>query len=415
MTERSQLATRPDGEFAPGALHGIVLAMMTWLSVIASGILSPVLPKIAAEYSGSPHLDLKIGFVATMPALAVALLALPVGHLGDRFEPRRVLLAGLLAYGAAGIAPYWIHSLDVIIVTRFVVGAGEAVAMALGMALVAMSYTGARRQRWLAIQVASANVVGVFTLFAGGFIGRLSWRAPFIAYAFAFVLFLLVLLFVRRPPRSSATAARRASLSIPELRSIAVKCALVMVITFSIAILVIHMAFLYTERGVKDSGVLGLAIGGSATGIAVGATIAGLLTRLQPRLMLALGYALIAVGFIVVSLPLSVVATALAGLPVGLGCGLASPALLAATFSDVRESNMGIVSGLYTAAIFIGQFVSTPVIVLFKSITGSLSGAIMMLGILAGAVSALVLITGVGTHRSQGSNALPTTPTASVP
>jgi hypothetical protein len=257
--------------------------------------------------------------------------------------------------------------------------------------------------------------VGVFTLFAGGFIGRLSWRAPFIAYAFAFVLFVLTLLFVRRPPQSSATAARGSSLSIRELRSISVKCALVMVITFSIAVLVIHMAFLYTERGVKDSGVLGLAIGGSATGIAVGATIAGLLTRLQPRLMLALGYGLIAVGFIVVSLPLSIVATAFAGLPVGLGCGLATPALLAATFSDVRESNMGIVSGLYTAAIFIGQFVSTPVIVLFKSITGSLSGAIMMLGILAGAVSALVVITGVGTHRSQGSNALPTTPTASVP
>jgi MFS family permease len=89
--------------------------------------------------------------------LAVALLALPIGHLGDRFGRRRVLLVGLLAYGAAGIAPFWIHSLDAIIVTRFVVGVGEAIAMALSMALIAMSFTGALRQRWLAVQVASAN------------------------------------------------------------------------------------------------------------------------------------------------------------------------------------------------------------------------------------------------------------------
>jgi MFS family permease len=393
MTVQSRPASTADVAFAPGPLHGAVLAMMSWLSVMASGILSPVLPKIAAYFAGNQHLDLKVGFVATMPALAVALLALPIGHLGDRFGPRRVLLAGLLAYGAAGIAPFWIHSLDAIIVTRFVVGVGEAIAMALSMALIAMSFTGALRQRWLAVQVASANVAGVLTLFAGGFIGRLSWRAPFIAYAFAFVLFVLTWFFVRRPPQAAATVAGNLSLSFAELRAILVKCVLVMVVTFSIAVLVIHMAFLYTERGVRDPGVLGLAIGGSAAGIAVGAAISGLFTRLPPRFVLCLGYGLIAGGFVLVSQPLGVVATALAGLPVGFGCGIATPVLLAATFSNVRDSNMGIVSGLYTASIFIGQFATTPVIVLLKSIAGSLSGAIMVLGLLAGVVSALVLST----------------------
>jgi MFS family permease len=198
MTEQLRLATTADVTFAPGPLHGAVLAMMSWLTVIASGILSPVLPKIAAQFAGTRYLDLKIGFVATMPALAVALLALPIGHLGDRVGARRVLLVGLLAYGIAGIAPLWIDSLDAIIVMRLAVGVGEAAAMALSTALIAMSYSGSLRRRWLAIQVASANVMGVLTLFAGGFIGRMSWRAPFIAYAFAFVLFLLALLFVAR-------------------------------------------------------------------------------------------------------------------------------------------------------------------------------------------------------------------------
>lgn len=398
MTEELRSASTP-GQSEPGFLHGSVLAMMSWLTVIASGILSPVLPKIASHFPGTPHLDLKVGFVATMPALAVALLALPTGHLGDRFGARRLLLAGLLIYGVAGVAPLWIDSIDLIIVTRFLVGIGESVAMTMSMALIAMTYAGAIRQRWLAIQIASANVVGVLTLFAGGFIGRLNWRAPFVAYGFAFLLLLLAVLWVRSPARPLRQEATRTPLTRPELRALAVKCALVMVITFSIAILVIHMAFLFTERGVTDPGMLGLAIGASATGIAVGAATAGFV-RIAPRYVLGLGYGLIALGFAMVSMPLGVIATALVAIPVGFGCGLASPALLAATFSDVQESKMGLVSGLYTASIFIGQFASTPVIALMKSLTGSLSGAILLLGCLAGALAVVVSVSGFGTRTT---------------
>jgi MFS family permease len=380
-----------------------VLAMMAWLTVIASGILSPVLPKIAAHYGPGPDVDLKVGLVATMPALAVALLALPIGHIGDRFGARRVLLFGLLAYGIAGVVPYWLNSLDAIIATRFVVGVGEAAAMSLSTALIALSYSGATRQRWLGIQVASANVVGVLTLFAGGFIGRLSWRAPFIAYAFALVLFLLAITFVRQPSMISNRAVGSGRLTFSEIRSLALKCAWVMVITLSIAVLVIHMAFLFTERGVTDSGILGLAIGGSAMGIAVGAAAGGLVARVPPRVVLGVGYALIAAGFALIAQPFGVVATALVALPVGLGCGLATTALLAATFSNARESTMGVVSGLYTASIFVGQFASTPIIAFLKSVAGSLSGAILLLALAVAAVAVIVLLTGAGTQsRSTG-------------
>jgi MFS family permease len=395
MVEKLRTAARHDGGSAPGPLHGPVLAMMSWLTVIASGILSPVLPKIAAHYGSGSDIDFKVGLVATMPALAVAVLAWPTGYFGDRFGARRVLLFGLLAYGIAGVIPYWLASLDAIIATRFVVGVGEAIAMSLSTALIAMSYSGATRQKWLGIQVASANVVGVLTLFAGGFIGRLSWRAPFAAYSFALVLFVLALCFVREPARTAPRVAGDGRLTFAELRALSLKCALVMVITLSIAVLVIHMAFLFTERGVTDSGVLGLAIGGSAIGIAVGATAGGLLTRVPPRIVLCVGYGLIAAGFGMIAQPFGVVTTALVALPVGLGCGLATTALLAATFSDVSPAKMGVVSGLYTAAIFVGQFASTPIIASLKALTGSLSGAIGALAIFAAGVAAIVLVTGV--------------------
>jgi hypothetical protein len=63
----------------------------------------------------------------------------------------------------------------------------------------------------------------------------------------------------------------------------------------------------------------------------------------------------------------------------------------------------------------IGQFATTPVIVLLKSIAGSLSRAIMVLVLLAGVVSAIVLVTGIGTRGRPATGGVSTTPTASVP
>ena len=396
-----KVQSAPQTAFVPRLIQGVVLAMLAWLTVIASGILSPVLPKIAAHFAGASHLELKIGLVATMPALAVALLALPIGTLADRVGHRRVLLIGLIAYGLAGIAPFWIDSLEAVIAARFLVGVGEAAAMAMSTALIAIYFDGADRQRWLAVQVASANVVGVLTLFAGGFIGRMSWRAPFLAYAFSLLLFLLALLFIRQPVRSAPPPGSTGAVRLEgaELRAVAVKCALLMAVTLSIAVIIIELAFLLTERGVTDPAALGLGIGGSAAGIAVGATLTGALVRAQSRHMLAIGYGLIGIGFIAMAQPLSPALTVAAGAIAGLGCGAAIPSLLAATMAEASPSTMGTVSGLWTAAIFVGQFAAPPVILLLKSLTGSLASAILVVGAVAATLSLIVWITGIGTPR----------------
>lgn len=383
----------------PTVVQGFVLAMMAWLTVIASGILSPVLPKIAAHFAAEPHIELKVGLVATMPALAVALLALGIGRLGDGLGHRRVLLIGLIAYGIAGVAPFWIESLDAIILSRLLVGIGEAAAMSMSIALLVMLFDGAQRRRWLAIQVASANVMGVLTLFAGGFIGRLSWRGPFLAYSFSLLLFLLAVLFVRQPARATSRTAVHARPTWPELRAVGVKCALLMVVTLSIAVIIVQLVFLLAERGIHDSGALGLGIGASAGGIAVGATLAGALVRAQPRRLLSLGYALIGTGFIVMAQPLSAGLTIAFGAVAGLGCGLAIPSLLAATMAEARPAIVGTLSGLWTMAMFIGQFCSPPVILLLKSLTGTLASAILIVGVAAAVLSIIVQVTGLGVAR----------------
>jgi len=82
----------------PGPIEGLLLVMTCWCTVFASGLLSPVLPQITQRFAGHAHVDLLVGFVATMPALTVSLSAVPVGWLGDRFGHRAILCAMRLSY-----------------------------------------------------------------------------------------------------------------------------------------------------------------------------------------------------------------------------------------------------------------------------------------------------------------------------
>ncbi len=122
--------------FTPGMVQGILLVTACWCTVLAAGLWSPVLPQMAAHFAGTPHIDLLVGFVATMPALSVAVLAIPFGRLADRIGQRRVLLGGLVIYGLAGIIPFWLGALRSIILARLAVGIGEAAVMTASTALI---------------------------------------------------------------------------------------------------------------------------------------------------------------------------------------------------------------------------------------------------------------------------------------
>src|SRR5882724_5026402 len=183
----------------PGAIEGALLVMTCWCTVLASGVLSPVLPQVAHRFADLPHVELLVGLVATMPALMVSLSAIPMGWLADRLGHRNVLFGALLLYGIAGIVPFSLKGIWAIIATRAFVGLGEAGAMITGTALIGLRFRGSRRGRWLAAQIATSNILGIFALQLGGFLGLFDWHTPFLAYVFALLLLMPSLYFVKAP------------------------------------------------------------------------------------------------------------------------------------------------------------------------------------------------------------------------
>ena len=363
-----------------GSAQGVVLVAVSWLAVVAAGVLAPVLPKMAQHFAGAPGLGLMIGFVATIPALAVALFAIPVGHISDRVGARRILVIGMLGYGLAGLLPLWLNSLPAIVISRFVVGVCEAAVMTASTTLIGLYFVGTRSDRWLAVQVASTNVMGVVVVLAGGLAGEHSWRAPFLAYAVAIVLLLPVLLVTyepRRPGKPAVVAPTDRSVH-QSWTLIATHCGLTFFVSVTVYTLIVQLSFLLAERGVVNPSVIGFGISFGAGGVALGSIANAGLLAVPTRVRLLASFVLMAGGIAAIALNPALPATCAGGLAAGLGAGCAVSTLLCATVSGAPAALKGRVTGAWTAAMFLGQFLNPPIFLGLVRLGGSYDKAFLI-------------------------------------
>ncbi len=103
-----------------------VLSAVAYLDRVNLSIASA---KLTVEFGIS---NVRLGFVFSSFLLGYALFQTPAGWLADRFGPRRVLTAGVLWWGifsalTAAISHRISNAVLVLILLRFLLGAGEAI------------------------------------------------------------------------------------------------------------------------------------------------------------------------------------------------------------------------------------------------------------------------------------------------
>jgi MFS family permease len=180
----SPLKTASAHDQAPTITRGaaIVLLFASSLSVLAGAIVAPSLPVLRQVFASQDGINLLSRLVLTLPALGVAIGAPLVGVLVDRIGRRRVLLAGLVLYGASGTSGLWLDSLQGILVGRFILGFGIAAVMISATTLLADLTHGETRSKLMGIQSAFMGLGGILFMTTGGWLADMNWRWPFFAY-----------------------------------------------------------------------------------------------------------------------------------------------------------------------------------------------------------------------------------------
>jgi EmrB/QacA subfamily drug resistance transporter len=179
MTARNQASHTLGGEWKPSvrwALASLSLAML--LSSLGTSIANVGLPTMAEAFNASFQ---NVQWIVLAYLLAVTILVVSVGRLGDIVGRRRLLLVGILVFTVAsvlcGIAP----TLWLLVAARAAQGLGAAVMMALTLAFIGETVPKEKTGSAMGLLgTMSAIGTALGPSLGGVLIAALGWRAIFL-------------------------------------------------------------------------------------------------------------------------------------------------------------------------------------------------------------------------------------------
>ncbi|MFB8040855.1 MFS transporter [Streptomyces hydrogenans] len=382
----------PDPAGAPaGRLAAAVLMTGSCLPVLGAVLLAPVLPRMQDHFDDVPGSAALVPVVLTVPALALALLAPFAGVIVDRLGRKRLLIAATALYAVFGTAPLWLDSLHAILISRILVGVTEAAIMTACTTLIGDYYSGALRDRYLALQTMCASASATLFFLLGGALGAADWRAPFWLYAVGLLIAPLMarVLPAPTPPARDGSTERRTTPHPFPVRRMAGICLLTVFGAVVFYAVPVEMAYLLDDLGTDSTGTIG-----AVTAVASAATVLGsvLFTRTAPhRRPLPLLLALCALGFLLMGLADGLPLLITGAVINCVGTGMLLPSLVTRAMARLDFAERGRGMGLWTAAFFLGEFLCPLALLAGKEAAGSLAAAVVVLGAATALLAATLL------------------------
>ncbi|MGD9737751.1 MAG: MFS transporter [Solirubrobacterales bacterium] len=147
-----------------------------FILMLDSTVVALALPEIRGDVGASAE---QLQWVMNVYLLAIAVLVVTAGRLGDMFGRKRVFLLGLVVFALGSVVSGAAGDADVLILGRILQGAGAAPCLALSLALVVNVFPPAERPRALGVWAAVSAVALAIGPLVGGVLIEIDWRVIF--------------------------------------------------------------------------------------------------------------------------------------------------------------------------------------------------------------------------------------------
>jgi MFS family permease len=375
---------------APGVRQGLVLVFVNTMTILAMASLVSSLPRMFQYYHDIPGHEVLVPMILTIPTLCIGLFASLAGAAADRWGRRRLLLVALAVFAVLGLAPLLLENIFLVLLCRFAVGLAEAIIPTCGNALMGDYFAGDARRRWLSYQAIAGPAVGSIVLLAGGALGSISWRLPFVIYAVAgCIAFAGTALFVWEPARvvtknlmdSPATKA-----AFPWRTALLVG-GVTMATSQLFFLQNVQHGRIFSALGLSSPARISVFVMLASLGTIVGGYAFRQMRQRSVTSMLAIVYLVFGVSYIGLYFsPDYRIGTAFDALGQFAG-GLSFPVLLWWTLSRFDSAYRGRGTGVWSSCFYVGSFLSP----LLTSLIGIWTGAFMSS---VGVIGVVALITG---------------------
>ncbi|CAN7294658.1 MFS transporter [Aminobacter sp. LjRoot7] len=343
--------------------RAVALLLAASLTTMANATISPALPGLERLFAADPNAAMLTRLLVPAPSLSVALFAPFAGLAADRFGRRLLLIWGVILFAVAGCAGFVLPDLPSIFLSRLVLGVAVALIMTAQTALVGDYFTGDRRSAMTGLQISARNFGGLVFISLAGWAAAMSPRWPFAIYGLAIVFLPLMWMIIvdppRRPQASGAKAAEDAAGHPSWVLLLALLVLLQAVTNMIFFVMPTQMSFFLEAKGYDAAMMTGAILG---TVMLAGGSFALIYPKVQRATGYAgiflLGYAAMALGFLLLLLAETTPTLFAAAASIGAGYALVSPSFVALTLNLAPLRRRGVSGGVLTASIFIGQFIS---------------------------------------------------------
>lgn len=216
----------------------------------------------------------------------------------------------------------------------------------------------------------------------GGAVGAFGWRTPFWLYV-ASLIVAAVMIAVIWPTQQSDDGAEKRIEKLPPIPW--KKLMLPVVVSFVGGItfytLIVELPYVLATMGVTSTATIGACAAIASLATAIGAFLFRFIAGRGVAWLLPFSFGLAGIGMVVVwfapNVPLAVIGAVIAGF----GNGVLLPTLVTWAIARLDYAQRGRGAGLFTGALFLGEFVTPLVILALTAAAGTLAIAIGVIGI----------------------------------
>ncbi|NHJ49132.1 MAG: MFS transporter [Asgard group archaeon] len=337
------------------------------LTVMAGAIIAPILKDMADFFSDIPNINLISKLVLSVTSLAIAVGALFIGVIIDRFGRKPVLVTTTILYALFGTIGFYAMNIYVILVSRILLGLAVSGIMTSCTTLIGDYFSGEKRNQVLGFQSTLMSFVGALSILLGGAFLTISWNYAFLIYFISIIFLPGIIIFIPEPKRNtddelvveiSDDDSNDSNAGFP------IKVGLLSY-SFMFLIMVVYFfipsqfSFYLSDFNVEKKFLVGLAIAFPAIFSGIASFFFKFIKKnLDTQLIFIINLIFVGTGFFLLSFAPTYWVILLGSAIAGLGWGIFMPNINSWLLLHTPNKIRGRVVGLFTTMLYMGQFVS---------------------------------------------------------
>jgi MFS family permease len=275
-----------------------------------------------------------------------------------------------------------LNSLGAIVATRAGIGITEAFIMTCCTTLLADYFVGNRRNKYLGLQALVTALAATVFFAVGGAAGAAGWRTPFWLYVVSAIV-AVIMIGAIWPTNATSEGEEKRVGKLPPLpwARLALPTAVAVFGGLVFYTLIVELPYVLNGLGVTETAQIGIAAALASLATAIGAFTFRFIAHWGVKVLLPLAFALSGAGMLVVCFTAVAPAVVAGAVITGLGTGILLPTMITWSISRLAYEQRGRGTGLFTGAIFLGEFVTPLVVLALTAAMGTLALAIGVIGV----------------------------------